>query len=112
MAVSLFSHGKVVPLSMFNELTREYLFLPLGQNEVLTKSVQLEHMFQKFKYDKNFPNIFSYIEKLAKVAKHFRVSECPVILAMGELTRFMNEVRSSGKDLGFCIQSNCHWFSS
>ena len=56
-------------------------------------------MFQKFKHDKNFANICSYIEKLAKVAKHFRVSERPVILAMGELTQFMNKVRSSGKDL-------------
>ena len=76
----------MVPPSMFDELTREYLFLPPGQNKVLTKSVQLERMFQKFKHDKNFANIFSYIEKLAKVAKHFRVSERPVILTMGELT--------------------------
>ena len=35
------------------------------------------------------------------MSKHFLISERPVILPMGELTRFMNEVRSSGKDLGF-----------
>ena len=58
-------------------------------------------MFLKFKQNKNFSNIFSHIEKLAKVAKHFRVSERPVILAMGELTRFMNEVKKSGRELGF-----------
>ena len=77
------------------------MYLPQGQNEVLTKSVQLEKMFFKFKKDKNFSNIFLYVEQMAKVAKHLRISEQPVILAMGELTRFMNEVRSSGKDLGF-----------
>lgn len=38
---------------------------------------------------------------MTKVAKHLRISERPVILAMGELTRFMNEVRTSGNDLGF-----------
>ena len=58
-------------------------------------------MFQKFKHDKNFANIFTYVEKLTKVSKHFRISEHPIILTMGELTWFMNEVRSSGKDLGF-----------
>ena len=87
--------------SMIDELTREYLHLTFRQNNVLTKSVQLERMFQKFKNDKNFTNIFTYVEKLTKVSKHFHISDRPVILAMGELTRFMNEVRSSSKDLGF-----------
>ena len=75
LAVSVFGRGKMVPPSMFEELTREFLFLPLGQNKLLTKSIQLKCMFNKFKHNKNFSNIFSYIEKLAKVAKHFRVSE-------------------------------------
>ena len=106
LAVSVFSRGKMIPPSMFEELTREFLFLPQGQNEMLTRTVQLERMFNKFKHNKNFSNIFSYIEKLAKVAKHFRVSERPVILAMGELTHFMNEVRTSGKELGFQYPEN------
>ena len=42
LAVSLFSRGKMVPPSMFDELMREFLYLPPGQNDVLTKSVQLE----------------------------------------------------------------------
>ena len=86
---------------MFEELTKEYLYLPSSQNDILTKSVQLEKMFLKFKHDKNFAHIFAYVEQMARVAKHLRISERPVILAMGELTRFMNEVRTSGKDLGF-----------
>ena len=90
----------MAPPSLFEKLTREYLFLPQGQNDVLTKSLQLEKMFQKFKKVKNFTNIFLYVEQMAKVAKHLRISEWPVILAMGELTTFMNEVRNSGKNLG------------
>ena len=58
MAVSLFGHGKMAPLSLVEELTREYIFLPQSQNEALAKSVQLEKMFLKFKKDKNFSNIF------------------------------------------------------
>ena len=38
---------------------------------------------------------------MAKVAKHLRISERPVVLAMGELTRFMNAVKLGGKNLGF-----------
>ena len=86
LVVSLFGQGKMAPPSMFEELTKEYLYLPSSQNDILTKSVQLEKMFLKFKRDKNFSNIFSYVEQMAKVAKHLRISERPVILAMGELT--------------------------
>ena len=91
----------MVPPALFEDLTKEFLFLPQGQNEVLTKAIQLEKMFLKFKKDKNYSNIFLYVEQLAKVAKHLRISERPVILALSELTRFMNEVRNCGKDLGF-----------
>ena len=101
LAESLFDRGKMSPPTMFDELTREYLFLPQGQNEVLTKSVQLEKMLLKFKKDKTHSNIFQYVEQLAKVAKHLRISERPIVLAMGELTRLMNAVKMNGKNLGF-----------
>ena len=39
LAVSVFSRGKMIPPSMFEELTREFLFLPQGQNEMLTRTV-------------------------------------------------------------------------
>ena len=106
LAMSVFGRGKMVPPSLFEELTKEFLFLPAGQNEALTKTIQLERLFNKFKHNKNFSGIFAYIEKLSKVAKHFRISERPVILAMGELTRFMNEVKNSGKELGFRYPEN------
>ena len=101
LAQSLFGRGKMAPPTLFDELTREYLFLPQGQNEALTKSVQLEKMFLKFKKDKSHANIFQYVEQMAKVAKHLRISERPIVLAMGELTRFMNAVKMNGKNLGF-----------
>ena len=43
----------------------------------LTKSVQLERMFLKFMEDKSFSNIFKYVEQMAKVTKHLRISESP-----------------------------------
>ena len=106
LAVSVFGRGKMVPPSLFEELTKEFLFLPAGQNEALTKAIQLERLFNKFKHNKNFSGIFAFIEKLSKVAKHFRISERPVVLAMGELTHFMNEVKNSGKELGFQYPEN------
>ena len=33
LAESLFGRGKMAPSTLFDELTREYLFLPQGQNE-------------------------------------------------------------------------------
>ena len=37
---------------------------------------------------------------MQRIAKHLRIAERPVILVMGELTCFMNAVKSSGKSLG------------
>ena len=39
LAVSLFNCGRMSPLSLFDDLTKEYMLLPLGQNETLTKSL-------------------------------------------------------------------------
>ena len=43
--------------------------------------------------------MFQYVEQMAKIAKHLRISERPIILAMGELDRFMNAVKQHGKQL-------------
>ena len=101
LAQSIFSKGKMSPASTFDDLTRDYLFLPQHQNELLVKSIQLEQLLLKYKKDKAYTYIFQYVEQLAKVAKHLRIAERPVILALGEMTRFMNSVRQNGKNLGF-----------
>ena len=56
---SLFGRGNMALLSLFDDLTKEYLFLLQSQNEILTISVQLEEMFLKFKKDKTSPISFS-----------------------------------------------------
>ena len=83
LASSLFGQGKMALPSLFDELTKEYLFLLQSQNEILTRSIQLEKMFLKFKKDKNFSNIFQYVKQMAKVAKHLRISDRSVVLAIG-----------------------------
>ena len=82
LASSLFSRGKIAPATMFDELSREYLFLPQGQNESLTKSVQLEQFLLKYK---SYTNVFQFVEQMAKVAKHLRISERPIILATASI---------------------------
>ena len=88
LAVSIFNRGRMSPPAMFDDLTKEFLLLPSSQNEALTKSVHLEKFLYKFKRDKFFSHIFLYVEQMAKIAKHLRITERPVILAMGELTHF------------------------
>ena len=55
LAGSLFGWGKMALPSLFDDLTKEYLFLPQSQNEILTISVQLEEVFLEFKRDKTSP---------------------------------------------------------
>ena len=49
LAVSVFGKGKKVPPALFEDLTKEFLFLPQVQNGVLTKAIWLEKMFLKFR---------------------------------------------------------------
>ena len=100
-AVSLFTRGRMSPPTLFDDLTKEYLILPLGQNKTLSKSVQLEKFLFKYKRDKFFAHIFHYVEQMQRIAKHLWIAKRPVILAMDELTRLMNLVKCSGKSLGF-----------
>ena len=58
LAQSLFSNGKMSPVSTFDELTKDYLFLPADQNELLIKSIQLEQHLLRYKKDKAFTYIF------------------------------------------------------
>ena len=101
LAESFLGRGKMVPASLFEDLVKEYLFLPQEQNERLTRSMLLEKMLYRYKKDKQYGHIFQYVEELAKVGKHLRIAERPVILSLGELTRLMTDIRQHGKDLGF-----------
>ena len=101
LAENVFSRGKMSPSNMFDELTKEYLFLSQEQNEVLTRSLQIERMLMRYKNDRQFSHIFHYIEELARIARHQRIVERPVFLAMSELTRLLNAIRQHGKALGF-----------
>ena len=101
LAESFLGRGKMVPASLFEDLVKEYLFLPQEQNERLTRSILLEKMLYRYKKDKQYGHIFQYVEELSKVGKHLRISERPVILSLGELTRLMTDIRQHGKDLGF-----------
>merc|ERR1712089_89228 len=69
LAVSVFGRGKMFPSNLFDELTNEFLFLLASQNEALTKAIQLERLFNKFKTIKNFAGIFSNIEKLSNATQ-------------------------------------------
>ena len=50
-------------------------------------------MFFKFKEDKNSSNIFQYVEQMAKVTKHLRISVGFFVWAVSEL---MNTVKLCG----------------
>ena len=101
LATNIFTRGKMVPASMYDDLTKEFLFLGQDQNEALTKNLQIERLLQKYKRDKQYSHIFKYVEDLSKITKHYRVSERPVFMATAELTRVLDAVRQHGMDLGF-----------
>ena len=52
--------GKFRNTKDWDRIVRKYLTLPTSQYEKLSQDIQLEDVFDQFKYDKHYKNLFKY----------------------------------------------------
>ena len=77
----------------FEELTKDYLFLPLGQNEKLSENIKMEDLFNKYEHNQRFRHIFEFKDKLLKLAKELRIAQRPFIGTVGVATELSRHIR-------------------
>ena len=92
IASKLFTMG-TLKKGHFEELTRDHLFLPAGQNETLFENMMLEGFFKKYEHDKRFRHIFVFKDQLVKLGKELRVAQRPFVQALGTATQLSQHVR-------------------
>ena len=67
LAEKVFKLGRYKIPRYFEELTREFLFLPHDQNETLNSNLIMETFFKKYEKDPAFSHIFSYKDQISNV---------------------------------------------
>ena len=77
----------------FEELVKEFLFLPLGQNNILSENIKMENLFKKYEQDKRFRHIFDFKDKLVKLGKELRMAQRPFVLGVGAATELSRGIR-------------------
>ena len=92
MAEKMFTLG-AYKRGHFEELTKQYLFLPIGQNEKLSKNMMMEQVFKKYENDRRFGHIFDFKNKLVKLGKEMRIAQRPLVLAVGTTTDLSRHLR-------------------
>ena len=101
LAAKVFSLGKFKLPKHFDELTKEYLFLPTGQNDILTSNINLENLFRKYEHDADFSAIFTFKNQVLKCLRDLRVVQRIPFLVQDEVDRALEGSRSAAKKVGF-----------
>ena len=75
LATKIFSLGRFKVPHHFEDLTKEYLFLPNGQNETLTANLTMENMFRQYEKGGRHKHVFLFKNQVVKAARDMRVAQ-------------------------------------
>ena len=101
LASKVFSLGKFKVAKHFEELTKEYFFLPTGQNDVLTSNINLENLFKKYEHDPQHSAIFTFKNQVLKCLRDLRIVQRIPFLIQDELDKALEQSRTAAKKIGF-----------
>ena len=92
--------------STLADITKKYLVLPHHQHKKLTDDLKNEEVFNKFKRDSRFRNIFRFQAEIRDCLKSFRLAERPVFSIMDMLNTELNVTRKFGESIGLVYPLN------
>ena len=75
LATKIFSLGRFKVPHHFEDLTKEHLFLPAGQNDVLTANLTMENMFRHYERGGKHKHVFTFKNQVIKVTRDLRVAQ-------------------------------------
>ena len=92
--------------STLADITKKYLVLPHHQHKKLSDDLENEEVFNKFKKDSRFRNIFRFQGEIRDCLKSFRLAERPVFSIMDMLNTELNDTRKFGESIGLVYPQN------
>ena len=100
LAHDVLTKGKFRNTKDWDRIVRKYLTLPTSQYEKLSQDIQLEDLFDQFKYDKRYKNLFKYHKEARSALKDLRIAQRPVLAVIQRLNRELIHLRDIGEDCG------------
>ena len=90
----------------WDRIARKYLTLPTSQYEKLSQDIQLVDVFDQFKYDKRYKNLFKYHKEARSALKVLRIAQRPLFAVIQRLNRELIRLRDIGEDCGLKFPAN------
>ena len=87
LAHNVLTKGKFRNQKDWDRIARKYLTLPTSQYEKLSQDIQLEDVFDQFKYDKRYKNLFKYHKEARSALKDLRIAQRPLFAVIQRLNR-------------------------
>ena len=100
LAHDVVTKGKFRNQKDWDRIVRKYLTLPTSQYEKLSQDIQLEDVFDQFKYDKRYKNLFKFHKEARTALRDLRIAQRPVFAVIQRLNRELIRLRDIGEDCG------------
>lgn len=104
--VDILAKGKFHGRSTWKEVIKKYLVLPAHQHDKLMNDLKCEDLFNKFRRDKRFKNIFKYQGEVRDCLEMFRLSQRPLFSMMDHLNTGLIVSRQFGESIGLVYPKN------
>ena len=98
--VDILAKGKFHGRSTWKEVIKKYLVLPPHQHDKLMNDLKSEDLFNKFRREKQFRNIFKYQGEVRDCLEMFRLSQRPLFSMMEHLNSGLIVSRQFGESIG------------
>ena len=100
LAHEMITKGQFRDKKDWARIVRKYLTLPTPQYEMLSKDIKLEDVFDKFKGDPRYKNLFKYHNEARDALKSLRIAQRPVLCVIQRVNKELNFVRKAGEKSG------------
>ena len=96
----MLSQGQFHSKSIWNEIVKKHLTLPLTQHKSLTDDLKNEDVFNNLRHDPNFKNVFKYQGEIRECMKSYRLASRPIFSLVQIVNNQLCAVRKFGVKIG------------
>ena len=100
LAHDMITKGQFRDKRTWEKTVRKFMTLPTTQHEKLSKDIKLEDVFDKFKGDPKYKNLFKYHAEAKDALKSLRIAQRPILCVIQRVNKELSVVRKSGEKSG------------
>lgn len=100
LAHEMITKGQFREKRAWAKIVSKFLTLPTSQHERLSKDIKLEDVFDKFKGDSRYKNLFKYHAEARDALKSLRIAQRPILCVIQRVNKELGVLRKAGEKSG------------